>query len=115
MIPMRIQNVNTQVGMRSVNPTMPEQDTLTKDEQVVVEHRKLLRQVHSHQVAMKTFKLDDMDKAAAQQEAMRLRIAKLESQRRSIVAQIAKTNRIDGELTVTRLATLFPQRGPALL
>ena len=44
-----------------------------------------------------------------------MRIASLESRRRSIVQDIAKQNRLAGELSVSRLATLFPQRADSLM
>jgi len=84
-------------------------------QQLIVEHRKLLRHLEAQQSAMRTFALDQMDAAANQQEAARLRIASLESRRRSIVQDIAKQNRLAGELSVSRLATLFPQRADSLM
>jgi flagellar FlgN protein len=84
-------------------------------QQLIVEHRKLLRHLEAQQNAMKSFALDQMDSAANQQEASRLRIASLEARRRMIVQEIAKQNRLAGELSLARLATLFPQRGDSLL
>jgi hypothetical protein len=84
-------------------------------QQLIVEHRKLLKHVDAHQMAMKTMALDGMDAAANQQEASRLRIVTLENNRRAIVAQLAQQNRLTGEITISRLSQLFPQRGEALL
>jgi FlgN protein len=84
-------------------------------QQLIVEHRKLLKHVDAHQAAMKTMALDAMDQAANQQEASRLRIVTMESTRRTIVAQLAQQHRISGEITIPRLAILFPQRGDELL
>jgi hypothetical protein len=84
-------------------------------QQLIVEHRKLLRQVASQQNAMKTFALDEMDVCANQQEASRLRVGSLESRRRSIIAEIAKQNRLAGDVSLSRLATLFPQRADSLM
>jgi len=84
-------------------------------QQLIVEHRKMLKHLDVHQTAMKTLALDAMDVAANQQEASRLRIVTLENTRRLIVQQIAQQNKLSGEMTMTRLASLFPQRGAALL
>lgn len=84
-------------------------------QQMVVEHRKLLRHVEAQQNAMKTMALDAMDQAAGQQEASRLRIATLENNRRAILAQLAQQNKIQGDITISRLALLFPQRGANLI
>ena len=62
-------------------------------QQLIVEHRKLLKHVDAHQAAMKTMALDAMDQAANQQEASRLRIVTMENTRRTIVAQLAQQNR----------------------
>ena len=48
-------------------------------QQLIVEHRKLLKHLEVHQNAMKTMALDAMDQAANLQEASRLRIATLEN------------------------------------
>src|SRR4051812_14419507 len=84
-------------------------------QQLIVEHRKLLKHVDAHQNAMKTMALDAMDQAANQQEASRLRIVALENTRRAIVQQIAQQNRLAGEMTIARLALIFPQRGDSLI
>ena len=84
-------------------------------QQLIVEHRKLLKHVDAHQVAMKTMALDAMDQAANQQEASRLRIVALETQRRVVVHQITREHKLSGEVTITRLSQLFPQRGPTLV
>src|SRR3954463_8944857 len=84
-------------------------------QQLIVEHRKLLRHVEAHQNAMKTMTLEAMDQAANLQEGSRLRIAALEGQRRAVVQQIAQQHKLSGEITIARLATAFPQRGDALV
>jgi hypothetical protein len=84
-------------------------------QQLIVEHRKMLKHVESHQTAMKTMALDAMDQAGNQQEASRLRISKLENTRRIIVNQLAQQNKLSGEITMSRLAQLFPQRADSLL
>ncbi len=84
-------------------------------QQLIVEHRKLLRHLDAYQTAMKTMALDAMDKAANLQEASRMRIAALENGRRMVVLEIARQNKLTGEMTMARLALVFPQRGEALL
>ena len=84
-------------------------------QQLIVEHRKLLRHVEAYQNAMKKIDLDAMDQAARQQEASRLRIAALEAQRRGIVTQLAKQHRLAGEVTIARLADSIPDRKQSLL
>jgi hypothetical protein len=84
-------------------------------QQLIVEHRKLLKHLDAHQNAMKTMALDEMDKCANQQEASRLRISALDNTRRIIVQQVAQQHRITGDMTIERLATVFPQRRDSLL
>ena len=84
-------------------------------QQLVVEHRKLLAHMEQHEAAMKKFQLEAMDDAARLQEGSRLRIANLEIRRRTVVGQLAKVVRIEGELTIRKLAALHPPRAEALL
>jgi hypothetical protein len=85
---------------------------------LLVEHRKLLRLVEQHEVAIRTMDLKGMDVCASTQEAARLRVAALNNQRISVVQQLIRTMRIDigpEGLTLTRLAELHPPRRVALL
>jgi hypothetical protein len=84
-------------------------------QQMIVEHRKLLKHLESHQAAMKKMSLDEMDKCGNQQEATRLRIASLETTRKALVNKLMKEHKLGGEITISRLAQAFPQRGPGLL
>ena len=79
------------------------------------EHRRLLAHVESQQAAMKAFNLKAMDDARNQQEASRLRVASLEAKRRTIVSHMAKGLKLEGALTLTRIADLHPPRRQALL
>ena len=79
------------------------------------EHRRMLAHVESQQAAMKAFDLKALDDARNQQEASRLRLAGLESKRRLLVGQIAKGLKLEGNVTLTRLADLHPLRRDALL
>jgi ElaB/YqjD/DUF883 family membrane-anchored ribosome-binding protein len=83
-------------------------------QQLYAEHRKLLTYVEAQQAAMKKLDLKTMDDAARLQEACRLRILVLETRRKGLVIQISKLLRVQGELTVTKLADLHPPRAEAL-
>ncbi|HEY8666720.1 MAG TPA: flagellar export chaperone FlgN [Tepidisphaeraceae bacterium] len=84
-------------------------------QQLIVEHRKLLKHVESHQAAMRCFDLKAMDDAAKLQEGARLRITMLENKRKAATVQAAKLNRLEGDLTLKKLADLNPARAPQLL
>jgi hypothetical protein len=82
---------------------------------LIVEHRKLLKLMEAQQGAMRHFKLELMEEITVQQEKIRLRLASLDNQRKAIVLQVVKQNRIEGDITLTRLAELYPPRKEALL
>ena len=84
-------------------------------QRLIDEHRKLLSHVDAQQSAMKAFDLKAMDAAVHLQEAARLRIASLETQRRVAIRQIARVLKFNGDLTIQKLAELVPPRGPTLL
>lgn len=83
-------------------------------QQLIDEHRKLLAQVEKQYDAVKNYRPKEMEDLAALQEATRLRVIKLDNQRRLIISQLAKLYKADGELTISRLAEMFPQRAPTL-
>ena len=83
-------------------------------QQLINEHRRLLAHIEAQQAAMKAFDLKAMDAAMGQQEASRLRIATLETKRRLLVQQLARAAKVDGNVTITKLASLYPARGIAL-
>ena len=85
---------------------------------LLIEHRKLLGLVETQEAAIRAMDLKGMDTCASQQEAARLRVSALDNQRRSVIAQLARTMRIDpgpNGLTLRRLAELHPPRRDALL
>lgn len=84
-------------------------------QQLTAEYNRLIKHMDAHQAAMKTFDLAAMDGAAGQQEASRLRIGMLETKRKTLVNQIGKLLKHEGQLTITRIAELNPQRGPLLM
>ncbi|MCC6424084.1 MAG: flagellar export chaperone FlgN [Phycisphaerales bacterium] len=78
--------------------------------QLIEEHRKLLAHMEAQQAAMRSFDLTSLDRITNLQESSRLRIATLETRRRTAVAQVARGLNIAGELSLTRVAQLHPQR-----
>ena len=79
------------------------------------EHRRLLAHVEAQQAAMRAFDLKAMDDARNQQEASRLRVAALETKRRTVVAHIAAAFKLNGRVTLSQIAELHPPRRQALL
>ena len=84
-------------------------------QQLTAEYNRLMKHMDAHQAAMKSFDLPAMDAAAHQQEASRLRIGMLENKRKTLVNQIGKLLKHEGQLTITRIAEMNPQRGPLLM
>ena len=82
---------------------------------LIAEHRTLLDLVREHEAALRGFDLKAIDALAARQEAARLRIAAWESRRRAVIAQLVKTMRVAPNVTLARLADLYPPRRQALL
>jgi hypothetical protein len=83
-------------------------------QQLVAEHRKLLTYLEAHLAAMKKLDRKAMDESASLQEASRVRIAILENRRRSMTAQLGKMMRMEGDLTISRIASAFPAKAQAL-
>ena len=82
---------------------------------LITEHAKLLKHLEAYQVAMKAVDPKAMDTAGNLQEATRLRIAGLESRRRLVTQQIGRLLKLDGDVTLARIAELQPARKAALL
>ena len=68
---------------------------------MIAEHRKLLGQLDLQQVAMRNFRVREVEDLTALQESTRLRIATLEVKRRLAVQQIARLMRIEPDLAGT--------------
>jgi hypothetical protein len=83
-------------------------------EQLIDEHRKLLAQVERQFDAVKNYQPREMVDIAALQDATRLRVLKLDSQRRVLTQQIARLYKIEGELTISKLMEMFPAEAPKL-
>src|SRR5688500_13583651 len=84
-------------------------------QQLTAEYNRLMKHMDAHQAAMKSFDLPAMDGAAHQQEASRLRIGMLENKRKTLVNQIGKLLKHDGQLTIQRIDVMNPPRVPRLM
>jgi hypothetical protein len=82
---------------------------------LVEEHKRMLTHVAAQQTAMKTLQLDAMQEAAQRQESSRLRIASLETRRKTLVIQIARLSKLNTNITLKDLAAHFPQNSKSLL
>jgi hypothetical protein len=82
---------------------------------LVEEHKRMLGHVAAQQSAMKALQLDAMQDAAQRQESSRLRIASLETRRKTLVIQIARLARLSTNITLKDLAANFPQNARTLL
>ena len=82
---------------------------------MIAEYRKLLGYLETQQAAMKTCDLKVMDEVSTVQEACRLRIAGLENRRRATVMQVGLEAKLTGDVTLRKLAALYPARADALL
>jgi DNA repair exonuclease SbcCD ATPase subunit len=83
-------------------------------QQLIDEHRKLLAQVERQFDAVRFYKPREMQDIAVLQDATRLRVLKLESQRRLLTLQVAKLYKVEGELTISNLVQMFPARATNL-
>jgi hypothetical protein len=83
--------------------------------QMVAEHRSLLALMETQQEAIKKCDLKKMDESRTKAEACRLRMLGLDGRRRLIVTQIAQALKIQGELTLSRIAELHPAHKASLL
>jgi hypothetical protein len=83
--------------------------------QIHAAHGKLLEQLDAQQAAMKTMNLNAMAEAAAQQELLRARLMSMDTQRRALAVQLAREMRIEGEVTLSKLAKLNPAQAASLL
>jgi hypothetical protein len=83
--------------------------------QLIAEHKTMLGLVERHQAAMRGLRTSEMEEIQQRQEIARRRLANLESRRRALTGELAKLYKLGGEVTVGRLAELFPQRSVALM
>lgn len=92
---------------------VPELESILQ--QMIDEHDRLLKHFQVQHEAMKAFDLKAMDVAVNLQEASRLRVATLETKRRTLVAQLARAHGLTENMTIADIAKLYPQRGQALI
>ena len=71
---------------------------------LVAEHEKLIGQLDEQQAAMKKLDLKALEACSKLQEATRLRIASLETRRRTTVTQIAIALKLPGAATLANVA-----------
>jgi hypothetical protein len=84
-------------------------------QQLIIEHRQLLLLLESQQAAMKKLNTPMLEDMAAKQEQIRLKIASLETRRRTMVAQLCLSLKIQGPPTMAKLAEHFPSDKKRLL
>ena len=83
-------------------------------QQLIDEHRKLLAQVDRQYDAVRFYKPKEMKDIAELQEATRLRVIKLDGQRRLLTQQLARLYKVEGDLTISKLMEMFPARAANL-
>lgn len=84
-------------------------------QQMLLEHRKLLKHVDAHAAAMKAFDVKAMDDAGNQQEAIRLRIAQMENRRQAVMVQLARIHRVETLPTMSDVVRFYPQQSAGLI
>jgi hypothetical protein len=84
-------------------------------QEMLAEHRRLLNHMEQHQEAMHVINHKLMDELSQRQEASRLRLVGLEARRRMASQQLAKVLKVEGDLSLRRIAELHPQRAAAIL
>jgi hypothetical protein len=84
-------------------------------EQLITEHEKLLRHIDAQQQAMKKLDPRELEAVVQAQEAVRMRIAALESRRRALTAHLAQVLRLGGQPTLAQLAEANPAARSRLL
>lgn len=82
---------------------------------MIAEHQKLLGHIEAQQAAMKRLETRHMNESTSLQDACRRRIAMLEQQRQAMVVQIARELKVQGPLTLSKLAALHPPKAQSLL
>lgn len=82
---------------------------------LVVEHKTMLALLERQQTAMRQLHTAELLDINALLETARPRLAALDARRRALTGELAKLYKLQGEVTVARLADLFPQRRVALL
>jgi hypothetical protein len=84
-------------------------------QEMIAEHRRLLSHMEQHQEAMHVLNHKLMDEITQRQEASRLRLVGLEARRRAATLQLARVMKVEGNLSLRRIAELNPQRASVIL
>ena len=84
-------------------------------QRILEQYLQLTAEVQQQQQAMKVGDLPAMALAGRREEAIRLRLAAMETRRKQLTSELGRLHREEGELTIGRLAELHPQVGPRLL
>jgi hypothetical protein len=79
------------------------------------EQHALLRRLNEQQQALSTHDAARIERATAQLDAARLRVAQIEVRRRSLTLQAARASKLGADITLQQLAGLHPQRKLILL
>lgn len=82
--------------------------------QLLAEHRALLGAVEAHEVALRTYSLDRIEKAARDQDLARQKINATETRRRQLTHQLARQHKLLTPPTLSKLGELYPARAAAL-
>ena len=83
--------------------------------QLIDEHRKLLGHLEAQQASMKKLEVKAIEESATLAEATRMRIATLETRRRTLVSQLSLSLKIENPPTLLKLANASPQHRDNLL
>ena len=84
--------------------------------QLIADHVALLRCVEEHEGALRSCKIDRIEKAVREQDAARQRIMATESRRRVAMHQLSRQHRaVSAPFTLAKLAELHPDRAIILL
>ena len=83
-------------------------------QQLIAEHDKLLTHLSAQQSAMKKMDLSAIDQLTSLQDATRMRIAALDSKRKTLVIQLALMLKMPGTPTLSHLAEAIPQHKQSL-
>lgn len=82
--------------------------------QLVIEHRALLASLEAHEHALRACAIDQIERAARDQDAQRQKIAAVESRRRQLVHQVARQQRSMKPITLVALCEFYPERAKAI-
>jgi len=83
--------------------------------ELLAEQQQLLGALDAQLVALRTFRIDQINNATKDQETVRLRIARIDQRRKHVIAQILRTHRNLSKPTLTKIAELFPERSIFLI